>query len=480
MKILSMSSDRKMKFMLGIWFVVVVLGCAFNPTATVPLTAAVEPEVTPTKTAVTCADVDANWGQDWPAVLTALEQLIAENQTCGAEPLPSKKYAAHFNYGAALEANGNLESAISQYEAALRLDPNRQEALNALFRLDALPPPTPVPCTSPIAPRPDPAPAELPDITSFVTVTNNQIQLDGETFKIKGVNYYPRHAPWQRFLTEADLSEMAAELDLIKQAGFNTLRVFLWYEPLFTCEPEDAIPNEEIFARVDALLQMARERELKLIVTLNDLPDLKFRPLYTDWDHYDAQTAYIVRRYRNESAILAWDLRNEGDIDYGAQSSDYELFNQAQVVEWLAHINQVVRENDPYHLITAGWWGDPTVTSPYVDFLSFHQFDSYDTQQLQSRIADYKSKTEQPLVLQEVGYHSWAKAPQDSRDEATQAKILGNVIDSVEEADISGWIIWTAFDFELEPGQVPNYEHFFGLWRSDLTSKPVLEALPLE
>lgn len=109
---------------------------------------------------------------------------------------------------------------------------------------------------------------------------------------------------------------MAAELDLIQAAGFNTLRVFLWYEPLFTCRPEAAIPNEAALAIVDTLFDQAGERDLKLIVTFNDLPDLTFRPLYTDWAHYDAQTVYLVRRYRNEPAILAWDLCNEGDLDY--------------------------------------------------------------------------------------------------------------------------------------------------------------------
>jgi hypothetical protein len=149
------------------------------------------------------------------------------------------------------------------------------------------------------------------------------------------------------------------------------------------------------------------------------------------------------------------------------------------VLNWLAHISQIVRENDPYHLVTAGWWGDPTVTSQYVDFLSFHQFDTFDTEQLQARIEEYQTLSNQPLLLQEVGYHSWATAPHDSRDELAQAEILARVIAAAEETDISGWVVWTAFDFVLAPGQPENFEHHFGLWRSDLSPKPVLKALPL-
>ena len=96
------------------------------------------------------------------------------------------------------------------------------------------------------------------------------------------------------------------------------------------------------------------------------------------------------------------------------------------------------------------------------------------------RIEAYKRQSVQPLVLQEVGYHSWAEANEDQRDEITQAEILGSVIEAVEETEISGWVVWTGFDFEVPRGQPAHYEHFFGLWRTDLTPKPVLEALPLQ
>ena len=435
-------------------------------------------EGTPVGITVTCADIDANWGSDWLAVLDTLEQLIAAGQTCGEEPLLSKKYATLFNYAVALEGRGDLEAAIAYYEAALLINPRREAALDALERLAALPEPTLSACLSTSPPLPDPAPSEAPDTSLFVTARGDQLVLDGQTFKVKGVNYYPRRAPWHRFIEQADPFEMAAELEAIKQAGFNTVRVFLWYEPLFTCQPEDAIPNEAAFTKVDTLFQLAHERDLKLIVTLNDLPDLTFRPLYTDWAHYDAQTAYIVRRYRNEPNILAWDLRNEGDLDYGVRPGDATRFGQEEVIEWLTHVSGLVRDNDPYHLLTAGWWGDPTVTSPHVDILSFHHW--LDADQLRARLNDYGQHNNKPLMLQEVGYHTWAGAPYDQRDELGQAELLGRVVEVAEALDISGWMVWTAFDFIPEPGQPLTFEHFFGLWRADLTPKPALVVLPLQ
>ena len=471
---------------LGVWFVLFLIACTAKPIATPPPTetAIIQPPSTSTATAkspniqstATCADVDANWGKDWSAALEALEQLIIAEQTCGEEPLESKKYAAHFNYAATLENTGQIEDAIVQYQAAFLLNSERKEALGALVRLEALPKPTPATCLSTSPPNPDPAPEESPDVAQFAVIREGQLIIDEEVFAIRGVNYYPRHTPWHRFIKEFDAAEVATELNLIQEAGFNTLRVFLWYDALFTCQPEDAIPNEIAFANVDTLLRLASERNLKLIVTLNDLPDLTFRPLYTDWSRYDNQTIYIVRRYRNDPNILAWDLRNEGDLDYGARSGEEARFSQETVLTWLAHTSQLVRANDPDHLLTAGWWGDPTVTGPYVDFLSFHHW--YDAQQLQTRLETYQEKSQQPLLLQEVGYHSWQNAPTGARDELTQAAVFGDVLGVAQEQNLLGWVIWTAFDFIPQPGQPTTYEHFFGLWRSDLTPKPALDVLP--
>jgi hypothetical protein len=408
-----------------------------------------------------------------------LDHLSRSNQSCGPEPIASKQYAAYFMYGAALENEGEPDSAVEQYRAAVSIDAKRREALEALIRLDALPDPTPAPCLSAVPPGSDPAPEAAPATSQFVMAKGNQLMLQSSPFRVKGVNYYPRTAPWQRFLAEFDPLDVATELDLIRQAGFNTLRVFLWYEPLFTCNPEHAVPVEAQFAKIDTLLKLAHERDLKLIVTLNDLPDLTFRPLYTDWSHHDAQTVYIVRRYRNEPGILAWDLRNEGDLDYGVQPgwTPVRLFQREEVVTWLGHVSQLVRDNDPHHLITAGWWGDPLETVPYVDIVSFHHWSEAGA--LRTRLENYRQRTDKPLMLQEVGYHSWAEAPADPRDQTAQADLLGRVVGTVDQSGAAGWLVWTAFDFEPEPGQPLNFEHYFGLWTLDLKAKPALMALPL-
>ncbi len=435
------------------------------------------PTPTPSPTPVTCAHLDAAWGRDWPTTLLVLKQLQRVGTQCGEEPLSRKKYAAHFSYAQSLETNGYREAAIGQYQAALLLDSQRTEALHALMRLDGLPPPTPVACESvTISPA---SPPMAVDLSEFVYAVGDKLYQNGEPFIVRGVNYYPRYAPWHRFLESADMADIETELALLEEAGFNTIRVFLRYEPLFTCQPEQAIPDEAAFRWLDRLFEVAGQHNLHLLVTLNDLPDLAFRPLYTDWAHYDAQTTYIVRRYRHLPHILAWDVRNEGDLDYGISDNHQTYASREEVLQWLAHVSELVRRHDPHHLLTAGWFADPVETAPHVDLLSFHHWTT--AEDLQTRLDNYRQRTDKPLLLQEVGYTSWGQ-PQPNNSQALlwQAQLLGEAVRTAEAEGMAGWLVWTAFDFSPRPGQPKNHEHFYGLWTLDLTPKPSLGVLPLE
>ncbi len=454
---------------------VATIACA----GTVETPTEIPPQPTPTITQIpatisaSCEDIGRYWGSDWAALIVSLEQLRAAGMTCGEPQLDSKQYAAHFNFGTELETAGDLTGAINQYQLALSLDGTRDEAYEALTRLNALPPATPYACE---VTGTEPLPQEEPvDPAQFVRVSGDQLILGDGPYIARGVNYYSRFAQWHRFLTLFDPGTVAEELTVISEAGFNSIRIFLWYEPMFTCAPEDAVPVSEIFGRLDLLLAMAEERGLKVIVTLNDLPDLRYRPLYTDYARYDAQTAYIVQRYKNNPTILAWDLRNEGDLDYGAQGAP-PAFPHETVIAWVEHVSQIVRANDPNHLITAGWWGDPTITAPYVDVLSFHHWNS--AEELAGRINTYRANNDKPLMLQEVGYHAWVDAPTNAVTQEQQAEILSAVIAVAEDRGLSGWLIWTAFDFVPYDLQY-THEHFFGLWDVNLQPKPALEALPL-
>lgn len=323
--------------------------------------------------------------------------------------------------------------------------------------------------------------AALPDYqpamtNSFVGISNGQFALDDDIFFAKGVNYYPSRYPWRRFLTESDLTTIEHEFTLLQSVNLNTLRIFLWNEALFTCPGSGTVPIAENFRRLDGIIHLAAEHGFRLIITLNDLADLEAYPLYDNPAHIQAQTEFIVSRYRDEAAILAWDLRNEGDIDYGTLNTIPASATREAVLTWLGETAALVRSLDSNHLVTAGWLYDNEATIPHVDFVSFHHW--VGEAEAYTRILELQAATDKPILLQEFGYST------QRMDEASQARTIGEVIDVVEKTHIAGWLIWTAFDFPTDATCIPpncpspdNAEHHFGLWHVDYSPKPVVQLL---
>jgi hypothetical protein len=435
------------------------------PTATLPPTFTPFPSETPLPTAtidpISCGDLDVAWtNTDWVTALTILDRLKTVGLTCGDTSLTAKYYAAHLNYGFTLEQARNLDQAIVQYQAALAIRSHGPEAVAALTRLHAEPKALDEPCTSP------PLQPFSPSNQPFITAKGSQLFAGDQPFMTRGVNYYPRNAPWDRFLPDSNFTDIEQELHLIAASGFNTIRIFLWYDPLFDCTPESAMPDNAAIQKLDAIITLAAQLNLRLIVTLNDLPDLTFRPLYTDYSRYDAQTAFIINRYKSEPAILAWDLRNEGDIDYQMAHNP----NRAAVLAWLKHISALVRSLDPQHLTTAGWLENTMETADLVDILSFHHWAGAES--LKTQIDYLSHRTTKPILVEEVGY------PSPNHAETNQAKLLGAAVKAAEQKGAAGWLVWTAFDFPNNSPK-PNPQNDYGLWRNDLSPKPALSSLPL-
>lgn len=314
------------------------------------------------------------------------------------------------------------------------------------------------------------------DVEAFVTLADDRLVVGADDYRVRGVNYYPSRYPWRRFLTETDLATVEMELRLLRAAGFNTLRLFLWNEALFQCPGSGAVPRPDNIRRLDAIVETVAAHGFRIIVTLNDLPDLAIHSLYTDPAHVWAQTAFLVRRYRDEAAILAWDVRNEGDIDYGTHRSIQPVATKAQVLGWLDVTTARIRALDSRHLITAGWLYDAEATAPYVDFVSFHHWTS--AEELAGRVEAMRSAIDKPLLLEEVGYSTQRVT------EVEQASALMSVAATTDELGLLGWLAWAAFDFPVDRSCYPspclspdNGEHYFGLWRLDYTEKPALNAL---
>jgi hypothetical protein len=318
-------------------------------------------------------------------------------------------------------------------------------------------------------------PAYQPGDGSFITLGEGGFLLGGKAFVVRGVNYYPARFPWHRFPL-ADLSIVERDFATLADAHVNTVRLFVWHAAFFVCPASGAVPNVRAFLWLDSVMRLASAYGLRVIPVLNDLPDLHKQRMYDDPGQSIAQTAYIVTRYRDEPAVLAWDLRDAGDADYTPPGNATARFTREQVQDWLAQVAAAVRQADPRHPITAGWANDSEATISLVDVVSFQHFG--DMQSLRERVAALRQYTAKPLLLVAFGFST------SQVTEVEQAQDLRAAVRAAEGDHLAGWLVWTMVDFPPEAACWPapcsgedSARLHFGLWHADGSRKPAANAL---
>lgn len=305
--------------------------------------------------------------------------------------------------------------------------------------------------------------AEPPQSTpnGFVTSNGRDLLLNGEPFYMRGINYYPQETPWVDFWPHYDEAIIEADFELIQSLGLNTVRIFIPYAPeplevevqddidsaaVETAAPELIDPYEHIRANLTHLLDTAAEQELKVIVTLFD-----FRTDYQIllWPNADRDLEAFVPYFADHPAILAWDLKNEPDLDQPGNTPE-------MVNAWLTHINEQVHRYDPHHLTTIGWAKieNAAQLADVVDFVSFHYYEAaadlptaYNT--LRTAVPD------KPIALTEFGLSTWNSFffP-GGRTEAEQAAHYAAILQTLENSDAAGFVAWTLYDFQNIPSLV--------------------------
>lgn len=422
-----------------------------------------------------CHTVVVNWTLDWPVVIAALERLdVLGEVACGSLQIRPRLYDAYIAHGTRLEQQGYRMEAVEAYQTALDYNFTGREAVERLRRLQVFTPEPPPTCDeSVIADVIALIPPYEPLPGAFVRVRDGRLSLDGTPFPVYGINYYPRDYPFERFLTRMNADALDVELRLMRASGINTLRVYLDHDDLFICPGSGAIPIPANLERLDRLIQQAGEQGFKLILVLNQNADLTTYPLYTAPEHTMQQMAYLAARYRDEPAVMAYDLRDNGQMDY---SGDTAPFSREEVLAWLAQAAAIVRQNAPRQLITAGWGDDAAATAPLVDVVSFQHFG--DVEALRQEIAVLTDATTRPLLLAATGYETF------SMDEISQRQAYERTLESVARTGLAGWVIWTAFDYPPAvtcvepncPGRDSVLNHY-GLWTATYFPKLAVQAI---
>jgi hypothetical protein len=274
---------------------------------------------------------------------------------------------------------------------------------------------------------------------SDYTVVGKNIKFNNTDFTIKGINYYPKNSAWDTFGVLFNKDTIANDFDIIKKAKLNSIRIFIQYDDFGKADIQP-----EKLQRLKTLLDLAETKNLKVIVTLFDF--------YSDyslesWTLTSRHAEKITSTFKDHKAILAWDIKNEPNLDF-------ENRDKKNVLNWLQQMISVVKEADPNHLVTIGWSNSVEAThlEDKVDFVSYHFYNSIDDFETENAILE--KATKKPIVIQEFGVPSyqgfWNWTGNDEDDQAEFHKKMQVTFKKNKLAFMS----WTFYDFPNVPDQV--------------------------
>jgi endo-1,4-beta-mannosidase len=222
------------------------------------------------------------------------------------------------------------------------------------------------------------------------------VRLEGTYFSRDGRRFLPIGAHWVparaglAWPIEWNPKEIEADFSKMRELGFNTVRFDLfwaWFEP----RPGDY--NPEAFRQLDYLISLAHRYQIYLHPTLFiggevgeafwDVPWRHGRHPHADPEMLRLQTdhaAELGRRYRDESAILAWDLTDEPPYWIAAGST-----TDAMAINWTRLIAGALRRSDGHHPLVVGTSQEDLNHGPFrpdtikeeVDFFSVHPYSIY-------------------------------------------------------------------------------------------------------
>jgi hypothetical protein len=305
----------------------------------------------------------------------------------------------------------------------------------------------------------------------FVTVQGKQLMLDGQPVHVAGLDYYPRNTPWDRFWANYSTAETDRDLTLMRSLGLNSVRTFIPFAQFGGPKVDPAMLD-----RLQDFLDRAEANRLKVLLTLFDFRT-DYRLLL--WPESDKHLETLLTRFRDHPAVLAWDMKNEPNNDYGSNGRE-------TVDAWLTHTARLAHLYDPNHLVTIGWLS-PTAASNLadeVDFISFHFFAPAD--ELAGGYAVLRAAAlERPILMSEFGLPTWNSFLfPNGHTEAEQAVYYADILRTVRATDITGCIAWALHDFSYVPKQVTGGlpwrigpELQLGVVRPDDTLKPAAALL---
>jgi hypothetical protein len=260
------------------------------------------------------------------------------------------------------------------------------------------------------------------------------------TANIKGINYYPQATPWNMYGDAFDIDIIEKDFEIIKDAGLNTIRIFIPYVDF----GKAAVLTDKI-AKLQEVLDIALKKELKVVITLFDFYG-NYEVL--DWTLNHRHAEKIVITFKDHEAVLAWDIKNEPDLDFKSRG-------KKNVISWLNHMIVLIKSIDKKHPVTIGWSNTESaaILKDKVDVISFHYYE--DIANFENDYLALKNKIKnKPIILQEFGLSSygglWRPFVSSEKNQANYYKEIQKILSKKSIPFMS----WTLYDFDNIPKEV--------------------------
>jgi mannan endo-1,4-beta-mannosidase len=355
----------------------------------------------------------------------------------------------------------------------------------------------------------------------FVTRSGTSLVLDGQPFRFGGTNNYYLHYKSNLMVEDVFADAAAMNLKVIRawsslecggakpnSAGGCSQGTDLWMQRWSaTTNAVEYNTGPGGLPKLDFLLAKANQYGIKVILPLvNNWRDFGGMDQYVTWyglqyhdqfytdprirQDYKNWVSTLANRtnsitgvkYRDDPAILAWELANEPRRINGTLPTSGTCTAQT-LVTWATEMSAHIKSVDPNHLVAAGDegflnWNRPgdwpyngadgvdheaLTAVPNIDFATYHVYpDSWgkNVDWVTQWIKDHTTAQAthgKPVVLEEFGYSN-----QSGRSAAYQTWT-----DTARTQNQSGWLFWILTGVQDDGQLYPDYDGFRVTYPSD-------------
>ncbi|MFS4415211.1 glycoside hydrolase family 2 TIM barrel-domain containing protein [Maribacter sp. 2307ULW6-5] len=256
-----------------------------------------------------------------------------------------------------------------------------------------------------------------------ITVSGRQILLNGAPYTIKGICYHP--VP--RGSSTRSFDHLDKDLDLMVEAGINTIRV---YEPITDSDVLDAIAA----------------KGLKVIIGFG----------YDQGGRFDVRSGtYVdyVKAYKDHPSILMWELGNE--YNYHPKWFGDDIRN------WYTAMNRaaaVLKQEDANHPVTTAHGELPDslalAMNPNIDVWGMNVYRWDDPSAI---FREWQQKSNAPMYLSEAGADSFMAIEKNGYAQGLNQKA---------QADANAKILQSVFNHRDICSGVAVFQFTDGWWKS--------------